>query len=175
MCNRCTVSTVFKKHFNNVNISIPFDLRLGKLSRVMEGGLAFLQLPRLVRTTHNAHPTPPPPELMGWMGWESTRYTVACLQAVWGCFCRGKRGVRDRRRHLGRARKSVDSKLSSCGNESIVFLSTHVSRHIDDKFGDRFGLHSEQNSYQFIKLSVMPGADGVMQRRLAILQMQYKT
>ena len=47
--DRCAVGAVFKEEFYDVNISIPFNFWLGELGWVMEGSLAFLQLPTLVR------------------------------------------------------------------------------------------------------------------------------
>ena len=42
VCNRCTVSTVFKKQFDDVDVSISFDLGFTQLGSVMQGGLTLL-------------------------------------------------------------------------------------------------------------------------------------
>ena len=52
----------------------------------------------------------------------------------------------------------------------FIFTTTYISRHIDDKFSHSLGLDLEQNLNQFLQLRVMPGTDGVMQGRLAILK-----
>ena len=50
MCDRCAVSAVFKEEFDDINVSVSFDLGLGQLGRVMKRSLAFLELTELVRS-----------------------------------------------------------------------------------------------------------------------------
>ena len=44
---RCTISTVLEKQFNNLDVSVVFDLSLAQSRRVMKRGLASLKMQAL--------------------------------------------------------------------------------------------------------------------------------